>query len=275
MSVKYIIKKTVSNAISPFYRISESLNKSNNVRVLVYHSINEQDSKDRLGLRISRFDFLGQMQSLKEWGYEVLDIGSIFGKPPSDTKIKRKSIILTFDDGYKDFIYNAIPILEEFGYPVTLFVTIEDLQGIKRKITDNYWDTWDKISWSELKSILRNNKVSIGSHGFSHTRFNQLTYNELRKEIVDSKKILENELGRPVDLFSYPHGTYNRICLKLLREAGYKAAFSGKPGLFSSLAKPHEINRTEISNHYSLPSEFRKRINGSYDWTALKNIIFG
>lgn len=269
MKITLAIKKTISNLFSPYYKFKETFINKSSVRILLYHSIGDHVNMDRLGLRVSREVFSNQMQSLKEWGYEIVDIDTIFRELPFLKMSKKKYIILTFDDGYKDFVTNALPILEEFHYPATLFVTIEYLQGIRKENTTNYWESWDKMNWADLKMLKRINQIRIGSHGYSHERLNRFNYDKILKEISFSKEILENELTDKVDFFAYPHGVYNEACLVALKESGYKAAFTGKPGLFDFLSNIYEINRTEISYYHSSSLEFYKRVNGSYDWTGL------
>lgn len=273
MKIKLKIKKLISNPLFPLYRIKEEFINKGRVRVLAYHSIGNHVNTDVLGLRINQDDFRNQMQSLKDWNYEVIDMDTLFRELPFFKKSEKSYIILTFDDGYKDFVTHVLPILKEYGYPVTLFVNIEYLEGIRPKKISGYWENWEKMSWSDLKAIKTNSQVKIGSHGYSHKRLNRLSNEELIKEIKFSKTILENELGERIDFFAYPHGVYNEACLVALKESGYKAAFTGKPGLFDSLSNIYEIKRTEISYYHSSRLEFRKKINGSYDWIAFKDIF--
>ncbi len=131
----------------------------------------------------------------------------------------------------------------------------------------------EALSWVELKALAKSRKITIGCHGLTHQRCNRLDYGELTRELVHSKEILETELGRRIDLFAYPHGLYNGICRRVLKEAGYKAAFTGRPGLVEYASNPYGLKRTEINRYDCSGSGFRKKINGSYDWLAVKSIL--
>ena len=178
------------------------LNRHRTIRVLLYHSIDKAIDTDTMGLRISPDDFRRQMRSLRHWGYDVVSIYNIFDKLPSRNSSKKK-IILTFDDGYKDFMNNALPILEEFNYPATVFVSIEYLQQAKKETIPDYWNAWDKMSWDELKTIATNPKITFGSHGYHHSKMTEITKQDMTKEIKKSKLILEKELKRSIDFFCY------------------------------------------------------------------------
>lgn len=267
--MKFLIKQVVSNISFPFFRIAEDCFAGRELRVLVYHSIAEELDIDTMGLRVTPERFRAHMKHLRQWGYQVLDIKDIFNK----ADIAKKSVVLTFDDGYKDFLTSALPILEDFGYPATVFVTVEYLKGNASRQGTGYWENWDKMSWKELKTAASSDRITVGSHSLKHRRLTQLSQQELKEEVARSKEILEDELGIPVDFFAYPYGFYNQVCQNVAMGAGYKAAFTGRIGAVN-IAFPYSLNRTEISRYDSEFLEFRKKINGSYDWLRYK-YIFG
>lgn len=272
MKTKVITKQIIANIFYPLYRLNEILNCHTDIRVLLYHSIDNKTCPDSMGLRIKPDDFRKQMQSLKDWGYRVVSIYSIFDKL-SFTEQPEKKVILTFDDGFKDFVNHVYPILEKFNYPATIFIVIDYLQGIKKGTKNAYWDSWDKMDWDDLRTIATNPRITFGSHGYGHNKITDLDRQDMIREIKDSKLFLEKELGRDIDFFTYPYGFFNCQCQEIVKEAGYRAAFIGRPGRLNSSASIYSLKRTEISRFDSSAFEFRKKLTGAYDWLNLRYIL--
>jgi len=122
-------------------------------------------------------------------------------------------ITITFDDGLLDNYTKAFPLLKEFGIKAYLFV-------MPAKIGSAGY-----MSWEQLKELKANGMI-IGSHGMTHKILTNLSVPELRYELFDSKRILEEKLGSPVNYFSIPRGFNRKKIIKLAKEAGYKKVFT-------------------------------------------------
>ncbi len=138
---------------------------------------------------------------------------------------KQSSLSFTFDDGYKSFLENAIPILKEYSIPATVFIS-SGMIGRK-----NSWDYSSFLTPREHLSAtdirrLSGEGVEIGSHGHSHLALTTLSDRFLRLELEKSKRILEDITGRPIKYMSYPFGRVNEKVEAAALEVGYERGFS-------------------------------------------------
>lgn len=165
------------------------------------------------------------MQSLHDHGWHVInDLTFLQGLKEPDA-LPERSVLITFDDGYRSVREIALPVLREFKYPAVLFVPTDYIG--QYNLFDNGIEPRETIcDWDDLRELM-NHKVSVQSHGASHRRFSEISFDEQRLELIKSKSILENNLGNSVELMAFPYGDdgknkeSTRMCL---RESGYRAA---------------------------------------------------
>jgi peptidoglycan/xylan/chitin deacetylase (PgdA/CDA1 family) len=175
--------------------------------VLVYHTISSPPEPMPADADISPERFEQQLRWLSRWGNVV---------PLEETlrESSRRSIAITFDDGYRDNLTVALPLLEKFRLPMTLFVTAGFL-GRK-----------EFLSKAELRELSLHPLVTIGAHGLWHRHFNRLTPDDARFELVESRRLLEEITGQTVDLLAWPYGECNAELEALSAECGYRASWS-------------------------------------------------
>ena len=188
------------------------------VPIVMYHSVNP-NAKPEKKLAVLTETFERQMHFLKSHHYNVLSLDSLAVLIKEKKKIPSKAIAITFDDGYKDNYIYAFPILKKYNLPATIFI-ITDL--INRA---------DKLSWDEIKEMQDSGIIAFGSHALgSEPLINIKSEQDLKKQIFDSKKILEEKLGCRINAFSYPEGRFNERIKQLVMRAGYKLAVTTNPG---------------------------------------------
>jgi peptidoglycan/xylan/chitin deacetylase (PgdA/CDA1 family) len=172
-------------------------------------------------LIVSPRAFERQMRFLKEHHYNIVPLETLAFLIRDKKKIPPKTIAITFDDGNKDNYTNAFPILKKYVLPATMFIIVDEVgrpQG-------------DRLSWDEIKVMRDSGLITFGSHSLrAEPLINIKSEEDLRKNIFDSKKILEEKLGCPVNAFSYPEGRFNDHIRKLVIDAGYKLAVTTNPG---------------------------------------------
>jgi peptidoglycan/xylan/chitin deacetylase (PgdA/CDA1 family) len=212
-----------------------AINKSASVIVLLYHRFEDHPRKGDT-LAITPTEFEKEMGELKDAGFTVIPMQDFIAWRHGEKNIPAKSCIITIDDGYLSGYDTAWPILKKFGYPFTLFIYI-DYIGSGGK----------SISWDQLAEM-RDAGIDIESHTYSHSHLTSPGYGVdaatrvrvekdiqtlgregwLHKEIVDSKKILEKNLGIKVDAFAYPYGTGSNDphIRQIVKDAGYDVAFN-------------------------------------------------
>ena len=216
---------------SNFYKILNSFNKDK-IRVLMYHSINGSDSIPDY-LKVSEKNFEKQMKFLKE-NYNVISYKD-FDQRFRTGEIEPNTVLITFDDGYKDNCTYAYPILKRFNLPAIMFLT-SNRDG--PYLSDN-----DIEFMSDL--------ISFGYHTKSHKRLSELTLNEL-----------EEELKSNYEVFAYPYGdkkSYNKEVIEEVKK-DYLFAFTTTEGLVSDDSDPYKLERLSITD-MNLP-EFVSSIEG-------------
>lgn len=168
-----------------------------------------------------------------------------------------KSTSFTFDDGYEDIYRIFREKFEPDRIPLTVFM-VSGFIGLPP-----YWDYAHSfmrhLNREELNAMIKSGLVTIGAHTVNHPDLTILSTPEKKKEIVDSKKQLEDLVGQEVKYFSYPFGRFDREAVDLVREAGYQAAFGGVPtrvsdnNLFTIPRKPLNV----FDNFYTLDMKIR------------------
>jgi|SRR5579883_2596917 len=123
---------------------------------------------------------------------------------------------ITFDDGHITQLRNGAPVLQRFGCPAKFFVTVGWV-GV-----DPEYFTWDDIR--EVHQL----GYTIGTHGWSHKFFTQCSPKELERELVDSKKALEDTLGFPITTLSFPGGRHSKTVIDACAKAGYDEVYTSE-----------------------------------------------
>ncbi len=185
--------------------------------ILMYHSIADNPSD----LHATPVElFARQMLALSNQGYRVLDLLDAL-KGLSQWKNIYRTVVLTFDDAYLDFLTNAVPILKERGFSATVFAPTGLLGGT------SVWDTYDKtkrlLDWDGLKEVERLG-FRVGSHTVSHRHLPECDAFDLDYELRSSLDVLGQHLRDVVPVLSYPGGNYGRREVHAAKHAGYVAS---------------------------------------------------
>ncbi|MDD5155235.1 MAG: polysaccharide deacetylase family protein [Candidatus Omnitrophica bacterium] len=190
------------------------------VPIVMYHSVNPAASRKTM-LVISPETFERQMRFLQKHRYNVITLSELADLITNNRKIPPRTIVITLDDGYRDNYTYAFPILKKYNIPATVFIITDEVgrpQG-------------DRLGWEDIKRMQDSGLVTVGSHTLGpEPLINIRSAEEIRKQIFASKQILEQKLGRQVDVFSYPEGGFNANIRQLVIDAGYKAAVATNPG---------------------------------------------
>lgn len=171
--------------------------------------------------------FRRQMEWLKRLGIKGLSLREAL--PYIAGEKAGKVAAITFDDSYLNVYENALPVLQEFGFTATNFVVANQIGG------SNVWDVPLGVAPAACMSVEQLRRWSsfgheIGSHTLDHVHLPQLSQTEARRQISDSRGLLENLLGVDVSSFCFPYGDETQVDRKLTYEAGYSAATTTKRG---------------------------------------------
>ncbi|MFA7272064.1 MAG: polysaccharide deacetylase family protein [Candidatus Omnitrophota bacterium] len=228
-----------------------------NVPILMYHSISPKPNSSIELLIVKPEIFRRQMRFLKKHHYNVVPLSAVADLIRDNKKIPPRTIAITFDDGYKDNYTYAFPILKEYNFPATVFVIINEIGRPAQ----------DRISWDEIALMQESGLVTFGSHTLTHPYFSkEVSPGSLKKEIRDSKKILEKKLGRKVDSFAYPVGRFDSRSRQEVIDAGYRLAVASNPGKAFSDKDVFALKRLRISRNCSNLFIFWVETSGYYNF---------
>ena len=226
-------------------------NYSKKVAVLAYHKIGEPSIKGwHTWNYVPDKVFEKQLQYLKDDAWQVIDEKQFLDGLDQPETLPHKAALITFDDGYRSNLEVAVPILKRFSYPAIVFVPTAFIGGYNAFDAEISFEPKESIcTWNELRALERN-KVSVQSHGVNHFHFSELSLKQLLEEIQQSKKILEENLDKPINLFSFPYGDNKKDSIeveKVLSEQGFKAAFLyGGPSVKFPLSSPFNLSRIPV-----------------------------
>jgi len=192
---------------------------------------------------------------------------------PADANIRlkawRRYSIVTFDDGFRSVLKNALPVLKEWKIPATIFFATNYFGGFPVWIQEeNHPDRNEKIMSSTEMKQLNSGIINIGSHTASHPLLNSLANPEITKELLQSKERLEELSRRSVSLFAIPFGKYPEEVFRIAREVGYSRVFTNDPERILDLTNKFVLGRFDVSpDTWNL--EIRLILAGAYRWLPI------
>lgn len=214
--------------------------------ILMYHSV----GKNRVFFTVRPEEFERQMEYLQKHGYSVISLSSLIERLGRGDRSLEKCVVVTFDDGYRDNYENAYPILKKYGFPATIFVAT----GFVGQLMDNaYHEPLRMLSWDELKEMTGSGIIDIEPHTVHHKKLTELSLEVAMEEIQESKKEIEEKLGKKCVSFAYPHGSSSADVQELARGAGFLAAVTTEEGIISPKKwNPFALKRNSIDSTVNL-----------------------
>ena len=213
--------------------------------VLNYHKIDDMN----ISLSVKPADFDKQMAYLKNNNYNVITPDDLYDNLESKKALPPNPVLITFDDGYEDNYKNAYPILKKYGYKATIFVITSFVSKYP-----NY------LTWEQCKE-LKENGFFIESHTVDHRSLTELTNEQIKDEVIQSKEALDKELNQDTHYFAYPTGTYNLYIAQILKGAGYRAAFTVQYGIAENSSNIFALERVPIFHTENTFNSFYRRLN--------------
>jgi len=271
--VKNALYRTIGEA-STSLRLTP--NGRSTLRVLMYHKVNDIPENPTT-IPVGHFD--EQLAQLAELGYRVVDLDAVLDHYTVGAPLPDRAVLITFDDGYRDTLENAAPVLRKHGYPAVIFVPVAYMEDatplphesllVERGVRN------PTLDWALMRELDAAG-VRVESHGIAHRPLAEVSLDEAVREIGVSKLKLEEKLGRPVRAYAYVKGSeahFHPVHESLLKQAGYDIAFTSISRANGSRENPFRLGRYNVEPYPS--RTFELVLAGACDLISLKDTVAG
>ncbi len=233
----------------------------NTVPVLMYHHVNPHHGDI---VTVTPRIFGEQMRYLRESGYKTLTVSELLSYARGEYCPKEKAVVVTFDDGWLDNYIYAFRVLEEYAIRATVFIVTDRTEGASEKtgqtaasvpkhreskaLIRNGEEEKVVLNWDLVRKMTESGLVEFYSHTKSHRKCDSLSEEELFEELGESKRVMEERLGRPCPYLCWPYGKYNDRAIEIAKELGYKALFTTYHGVVKAGSDPFAIKRIVVKD---------------------------
>jgi peptidoglycan/xylan/chitin deacetylase (PgdA/CDA1 family) len=180
---------------------------------------------------------------------------------------REKAVVITFDDGFRDFYDSAFPALTAHGHTATVFLPTAFIGESRQTFKGR-----ECLTWEEVRE-LRARGIQFGSHSVNHPVLYEASWGEIENQLAFSKTKLEQELGEKVASFAYPYAfpqqdqRFADTFKQLLRQQGYRHSVTTMIGRVQSGDDLFSLKRLPVNDCDDRPLLLAK-LSGAYDWLA-------
>jgi peptidoglycan/xylan/chitin deacetylase (PgdA/CDA1 family) len=216
--------------------------------------------------------FEQQIRFLRENGYSSITLGEAVNSIGAH-KNRPKTVVITFDDGFRDFYTEACPVLLRYGFSATVFVVTALAGGSQGQFHGK-----DCLSWKEIRE-LRSQGIEFGSHTVNHPELEFMEPAAIEDEISQSKQAIEDQIGEPVRSFAYPYAfpelnfRLTSFLARTLERLGYQNGVSTILGTAHAGSNRFFLPRLPV-NTWDDSRLFQAKLEGGYDWLHLPQRIY-
>lgn len=206
------------------------------VPILMYHHVLPGEKAKEIAagyLNVPPEVFQKQMNYLLEKGYSVISLKEMTEGIKSNA-LPGKPVVLTFDDGYRDYYEYALPILKEKNFKSVVFIITQYVGG------ERY------VSWSQLSEMAQTGLVAIGNHTLNHPYLSKISPEEEQNQILSAQSIINERLGVRAEFFAYPYGSVSETAKEILKENNFTGAVVTTNTSPQCLGLPYVLSRIRI-----------------------------
>jgi peptidoglycan/xylan/chitin deacetylase (PgdA/CDA1 family) len=238
----------------------------NGAPVLMYHSISDdtEDVHPYYQTTTSPQVFAEHMRFLSENRYSVISLGELVSAMRQGRSLS-DCVVITFDDGFRDFYRHAFPVLQRYGFSATMFLPTDYIGE-----TERLFQRRACMTWSEVRELHRAG-MRFGSHTVTHPQLRSTTSKEREHELRHSKRVIEDRLGTSVESFSYPFAfpeqsrDFTQELRAELEKCGYRNGVSTVIGRATADHDQLFLKRLPVNSHDDILL-FKAKLDGAYDW---------
>lgn len=220
---------------------------SGSASVMVYHRFGEEPFP-ATNVRLQQFDH--HLDTLKNGQYHFPDMPELISRLVGGQGVADHSIMITVDDAYLSVFTEAWPRLKKHGIPLTVFVTSDE--------ADHPGDVY--MNWDQLRQLKREG-VTIGHHGATHKSLIDMSVEEARADLEFANARFREELGDVPDILAWPFGEYSQDLITMVKDMGFKAAFSQTSGGLGATSNLYALPRFAINEQYGTQDRFDLVLN--------------
>jgi peptidoglycan/xylan/chitin deacetylase (PgdA/CDA1 family) len=225
--------------------------------ILMYHSVSADGPSDLARYRVTPAAFEEQLRYLRDSGFRSVTLEQWRLAMEAKRPLPGRAVIITFDDGYRDFLTEAWPLLAKYGFSATVFLVAGRVGGINEWDKD-YGQELSLLGWEEIRA-LQQEGIEFGAHSMSHRPLTELSIEEVVREALRSRTTLERSLETHIRAFAYPYGASDGAIHHLVGACGYTFGLTCRPGPSRFEDSHLGLPRIEIRGDYKL-QEFAAKV---------------
>ncbi len=213
------------------------------VPVLMYHHIQPAEKAAERGqasLTVQTPIFRQHLEYLRDHGYTTITPADLAAFFDTGKELPSKPVLLTFDDGYDNFVSDAVPLLRDFGFAGSLYLST----GLVENPT--------YLKWNDLENAIKGSKITVANHTWSHRNMKS-SEKDIAYEVDTAQKQLTDHGYGADKSFAYPYGITSQAAINHLQQNGYSLAFTTESGRTQCKGRRFLLPRIRVGNS-SLPT---------------------
>lgn len=236
------------------------------VPILMYHQVAPRPAETFRKYTVTPRAFAAQMAWLALAGYAPVTLDRLVEARGGGRALPPRAVVITFDDGFQGCADYAVPVLRARGFTAVFFIVAGLVGGTSAWLLAERGVELAMMGWPTIRALDAAG-FQIGAHTMSHPRLAGLAPADCRRELGDSRRRLEDELGRAVRHMAYPFGSYDEAARAAAAEAGYRSACSVRIGLSPAGDDPLALRRVPVLGQDSL-LDFACRLRTAWPLSA-------